>query len=414
MRESGRTPSSGAGRGLWGLAAALLSLGLTLGVPSGAWAQAQKAEVRNLGLSRLGDRTMVTVLLDRAVNPRLAPYLGQGRSQLVMEFPQTWAGKLPETLAGDEVLVKQVRNEISEAGVKVILEMFPERPYIWKREMTPLSGGRAMFRLTMWPDPQGASAKPPMAALPEPQPPLAPRAPEAAAPAPAQVPEPSPDDQAGEELPAATPVSPAPAPATPPSGPFAELYSLAPQARGLWDYLRGDGWSVDQAQHYDKPGSRSSRSFYLTNSRYPGMRVRVAHVPSKAPGTPAISIVDLAMDNLTGRATDEYRKLRQWDFGKIKGKYEDIGDFFDDALKPLRVELRQKCQSLAQRYAAVIKGFLGQAAPGQPQLGDKAISLINKKVSPRFEGVQYTLSERPLVILNLVDFLYIRVYFLSR
>jgi hypothetical protein len=78
------------------------------------------------------------------------------------------------------------------------------------------------------------------------------------------------------------------------------------------------------------------------------------------------------------------------------------------------VEIRQKCQTLAQRYSSVIKGFLGQAAPQKPQLGDKAMSLINKKVSPRFEGVQYTLSEKPLVILNLVDFLYIRVYFLSR
>jgi hypothetical protein len=135
------------------------------GVPSGARAQAQKTEVRNLGISRLGERTMVTVLLDRAADPRVSPYMGQGRSQLIVEFPQAWAGKLPDTLAGDEVLVKQVRNEVSEAGVKIILEMFPERPYIWKREMTPLSGGRAMFRLTCGPirrpRPQG---RPPPAA----------------------------------------------------------------------------------------------------------------------------------------------------------------------------------------------------------------------------------------------------------
>jgi hypothetical protein len=416
MRESGGRPAAAVGRNFWGWAAAavlILGLGLTLGVPSGARAQAQPAEVRNLGISRLGERTMVTVLLDRPATPRVAPYLGQGRSQLIMEFPQSWAGKLPETIAGDEVLVKQIRSEVSEAGVKIILEMFPERPYIWKRQMTPLSGGRAMFRLTLWADPEAAAPGPPTA-LPPPTPPLAPRAPEAAAPAPAPDLEASPGEQAGEEEPPpATPVPPAPAPAAPPSGPFAELYSLVPQARGLWDYLRGEGWIVAQAQSYDKPGTRSSRSFHLTNPRYLEMKVRVAHLPPNAPGTPGISIVDLSMDNLTGKAADEYRKLRQWNFGKIKTKYEDIGDFFDEALKPLRVEIRQKCQTLARRHAEVIKGFLGQAAPRKPQLGDKAISLIGKKISPRFEGVQYTLSENPLVILNLVDFLYIRVYFLN-
>lgn len=417
MKKPGRTPPAPADRGFrrWAAGVVLmLGVACAVGIPLGVWAQAQKVEVRNLGISRLGERTMVTILLDRAATPRVAPYTGKDRSQLVVDFPQAWAGKLPDNLAGDDVLVKQVRNEVSEAGVKIIVELFPDRPYIWKREMTPLSGGRAMYRLTLRADPAGASAKPPRSALPATPPPLAPRDSATAAPAPPPAPGPEATGAGGEELTPATPVPPAPAPATPPSGPFAELYSLAPQARGLWDYLRGEGWSMAQVQNYDRPGTRSSRSFHLTNARYPEMRVRVAHVPSNAPGTPNINIVDLSMDKLTGKAVDEYRKLRQWDFGKIKSKYEDIGDFFDDALKPLRVEIRQKCQSLAQRHASVVKGFLGQAAPQKPQLGDKALSLINKKVSPRFEGVQYTLSENPLVILNLVDFLYIRVYFLGR
>ena len=34
-------------------------------------------------------------------------------------------------------------------------------------------------------------------------------------------------------------------------------------------------------------------------------------------------------------------------------------------------------------------------------------------MNPRFEGVQFTVSENPLVILNLVDFLYVKVYFLE-
>jgi hypothetical protein len=38
---------------------------------------------------------------------------------------------------------------------------------------------------------------------------------------------------------------------------------------------------------------------------------------------------------------------------------------------------------------------------------------VNEKVNQRFEGVQYTLSENPLVILNMVDFLYLKVFFLE-
>ena len=144
------------------------------------------------------------------------------------------------------------------------------------------------------------------------------------------------------------------------------------------------------------------------------MVVRVASLPSSGPGVPNINIVDLSMDKLGGKTTDDYQKLRQWNFGQIKAKYEDIGDFFEDALKPLRVQLRQKCQDLAQRHAQFISGYLRQAVPQNPRLGDEAITLIKKKVSPRFEGAQYTLSEKPLVILNLVDFLNIRVYYLGK
>ena len=38
---------------------------------------------------------------------------------------------------------------------------------------------------------------------------------------------------------------------------------------------------------------------------------------------------------------------------------------------------------------------------------------VRAKVSPRFEGVQFTVSENPLVILNLVDFLGVKVYYLE-
>jgi hypothetical protein len=199
----------------------------------------------------------------------------------------------------------------------------------------------------------------------------------------------------------------------PPTGEFVEIYQLVPQARGLWDFLRAEGFTVSKAQKYDTPAKEDTRSFILTSSRYPEMRVRLANLPSSG-GAPSINIVDLTMENLGGKAADDYRNLRRWSFSQIKAKYEDIGDFFEDALKPLRVQIRQKCQDLAQRHSQFIANFLRQAVPQKPGLGDEAITLMRKKVSPRFEGVQYTMSENPLVILNLVDFTYIRVYYLGR
>jgi hypothetical protein len=417
MRKPRRIPSVSRGRCLWRQAlGSLLILGVCFvtGTPSQALAIARKAEVRNLGLSRLGERTTLTVLLDRIANPRISPYLGKGRSQLIIDFPQAGAGKLPETLVGDEVLVKQVRSEVSEDGVKIILEMFADRPYIYKREMSPLSGGGAMLRVTMWADPRAPAPARPPAALPAPGEPLAPRAPEPQVLPPEQIP----SSGRSEPPPAVTPAPQEPvvppAVSAAPTGTFAELYQLMPQAKDLWDFLRGEGWTVAKAQSYNSPGTRASRGFSLTNDRYPELKVRIAHLPPTSSGSPSISIVDLSMENLSGRTPNEYRNLRQWNFAKIKTKYEDIGDFFDDALKPLRVDIRKECQSLARRHAQFITNFLGKAVPQNPKLANEALTLIQKKVSPRFEGVQYTLSENPLIILNLVDFLFIRVYFIGR
>ena len=189
---------------------------------------------------------------------------------------------------------------------------------------------------------------------------------------------------------------------------------MVPQARGLWDFLRRDGWTVAKAQSFESPGKKTGRSFNLSNSRYPDMYVRVAHLLSAGPGVPNINIVDLTMDNLSGYAADKYRKLQNWKFSQIKSKYEDIGDFFEDALKPLRVDIRRDCQMLAHRRAQFITEYVNQAVPQKPGLGGQVMTLINKKISPRFEGVQYTLSDNPLTILNLVDFTYIRVYYLGK
>uniref|UniRef100_A0A7V6DP57 AMIN domain-containing protein n=1 Tax=Desulfobacca acetoxidans TaxID=60893 RepID=A0A7V6DP57_9BACT len=381
----------------------LLGLSLVLGMPLSALALPQSVEVRNLGISRVGERTMLTVILNQAANPQLSPYTGADRSQLVIDFPQAQAAALPATLAGDETLVKSVKTEVSPAGVKIILEMVPNRPYIMSREITPLKGKLAMFRLNLRAD-TTAAAQPPEPYYPSTSPapssrqvPVAPPEPQAAPPAPYYPPSPSPE-----------------AGSVPATGEFAELYQLVPQARGLWDFLRQDGWTVARSQNFASPGQKTSRSFSLTNPRYPEMRVRVAHLVSAGPGVPDINIIDLSMDGLSGVSEEKYRQLQKWSFSQIRSKFEDIGDFFEDALKPLREDIRRDCQRLARRHAQFITDYVRRAVPARPGLAEQAMSLINRKVNTRFEGVQDTLSDNPLTILNLVDFTYIRVYYLGR
>jgi lipoprotein-anchoring transpeptidase ErfK/SrfK len=149
----------------------ILGIGFTWGFPSPTMAAPPSVEVRNLGISRVGERTMVTVILNQAANPRVTPFTGANRSQVVIEFPQAQAAKLPETQAGDESLVKSVKTEVSATGVKIIVEMFSDRPYLMSREILPLSKGLAMFRLGLRFDPNAVPAKEaPLAGYPPPPP----------------------------------------------------------------------------------------------------------------------------------------------------------------------------------------------------------------------------------------------------
>ena len=132
--------------------------------------------------------------------------------------------------------------------------------------------------------------------------------------------------------------------------------------------LETDGWTVSESHNYDRPGQRFSRDFVLANRKYPELAVKIAYLPANAPNTPNIGIISLSTDNLSGEAATQYRQLRQWNFAKIKKEYEDIGDFFDEALKPLRVKLREETKALALRDAPVFENFVKQASPG-PQGG---------------------------------------------
>jgi hypothetical protein len=377
-----------------------------------AWGATGAVEVRRLGLSKVGQNTLLTVVLDRAASPLVSTRNQGGKPQLVVDFPQARAGQLPSHLEGDESLVQQVVTESTSArgGVRIILDLYPQRPYVYWQKSRPGAAGQTFFILGLNPD---LKAQPVQAQIATPP-----------APAPA-APMPGPGEQVQREIPPEPPTTPEPTEpgrsdygsqvpqgnVTP--GSFADLRTLMPKAANLFQGLETDGWRVSEARRYDRPGTRFSRDFIITNSRYPELSVKVAYLPANVPNTPNISIIMLTTDNLKSETASEYQSLRQWSFAKIKTKYEDIGDFFEDALKPLRVKLRQETQALALRDASVFQNFLKLSSPSDPEVIDKVMKHIKEKVSPRFEGVQYTVSERPLIFLNMVDFLYIKVYYVD-
>lgn len=375
-----------------------------LGLAAAAWARSGPAEVRRLGLSRVGENTMLTVILSRAVDPRVSTRTVDGHPQLVVEFPGARAGRLPASLAGDNLLVEQVLTETSPAGgVRIILALFPEQPYNFWRQRRPAAGGQSLFILGLRPDPSAPQRRQEQAREPEPPEPEPPEQPEAMTGQEPEPPPPPPEDYGFKEE------SGAPAP----PGTFAELQRLIPKASGLFQGLEKDGWVISESRTYDRPGQRFSRDYVLTHQQYPELAVKVANLPGSTPLMPSINIVVLTTDQLRGEAAAEYRSLRQWSFAKIRQKYEDIGDFFDDALKPLRIKLRQETQNVVLRNSRVFQTFLQRACPQQPQLSQKFIEHAKEKINKRFEGVQYTLSENPLVIMNMVDFLYVKVFFLE-
>jgi hypothetical protein len=398
-------------RGLVGLLLFLLCLGW---LPLEGWAADQQVEVRRLGLSRVEDQTLLTVVLSRSAEPRLNVVQTPGRPQLLVDFPGARAGSLPTRLEGDDLLVQDVSTAATPAGVRITLDLYPGQPYNYWRRSQVGTGGQRLFIL-------GLKAEGSARSLAELQPPGPSRSESLPLPSPSSPPPPAAGKPGWEpSQPAPRPAEPAPQESRPaaPSGnavpgSFAELQQLLPSARGLLQSLETNGWTVSESHTYDSPGQRFSRDFVLVHPRYPELSVKIVYLPASSPGTPNIGIVSLTTDNLRGEEAAKYQELRQWNFARIKRDYEDIGDFFEDALKPLRVKLREETKTLVLRDAVVFQTFVRAAAPGSPQLSDQIMAHVKEKVSPRFEGVQYTISENPLIILNQVDFLYVKVFFLD-
>ena len=384
---------------------ALVLTTLALGVlVSYSWGAVGGLVIRSLGLSRTGDTTMLMVMLNQPADARVTAVSTGGKPQLILDFFQGQAERLPSQLAGDHHLVETVRTEVSPVtkSVRIFLDLYPDRPYSYLRQSRSLGSGQYAFLLGL--KTEGKVAEAPKAPpAPAPAPP--------AAPAPAVASEGRQPWRAEAPLRHYTPAEPGSSPSLSPR--FAEVGRLLPKAASLLHYLETEGWVIRDTEDFDRPGQRVTRGFYLESPKYPEMLIKIAQLPASAPGAPNIGIATLSMERLKSPTADEYRQLRKWSFSQIKQKYEDIGDFFDEALKPLRLKLRQECQQLAQRHAPFLKQYLAQAFPGNPQVAEEAMKHIQQKINPRFEGVQYTISENPLGILNLVDFLFVRVYYLE-
>jgi hypothetical protein len=380
--------------GGWVLTALGVLVLLAAGGPAGA--RSGPTEVRRLGVSRTGDTTLLTVLLSAPAEARITPKTEGGKAVLVVEFPRAQGVRLSPRLGGDDLLVQAVQTETTAAGVRITLEIAPNRTYTYWKKTKTLGSGQVAYLVGLKGEAGSAAPPPPTQAQMLP-------------PATAQPSGGEPEQQYSqnrEEYPVRGGASAS-------GGRLGELKSLIPRAQPLWQFLEAGGWNVSQTQNYDRPGQRYTKGFYLTNSQYPEAVIKVAFLPANTPGAPNIGMVTLAFDKLTGPTADKYRQLRQMNFSQIRGKYEDIGDFFDDALKPLRVELRKQCQALANRWASFLQGYLKAASPNNPKVPEQAMAHIREKVNIRFEGVQHTISEDPLMLLNLVDFLYIRSYYLS-
>jgi hypothetical protein len=99
----------------------------------------QRPEVRRLGLSRVGENTLLTLVLDRNADAKISTRMVSGKPQLVVDLPQARAGRLPSRLEGDEILVDQVltENVPPGGGVRIVLDLYPDQPYVYWRQTRP-------------------------------------------------------------------------------------------------------------------------------------------------------------------------------------------------------------------------------------------------------------------------------------
>jgi hypothetical protein len=339
--------------------------------------------------------------------------------QLFIDFPKARVANVPMTQTGDQQLVKQVRTVSLPGGdgVRIILDLMPGKPYTFWRTSRPGPKGGYHFLVGIKPEGRGSEA-PAAGAVPERRGPSAP--PEPAQPTPpvrTYAPEREYTPPAAEERSTYGDSSRTSGTGSeyqrPTSGPMSEIYQLMPDAGPALAFLEQKGWSVqkDTAGRSSNPGAQK---FLLASAQYPNLSVTIEHIPTRAAGSPGINIIALSTDKLVDSDADRYRQMTRWEMQTIKKHYEDIGDYYDDGLKPLRIRLRERSKAMVLRDYEFFQKFLKAAVPQKPELPEKIKKHVQEKVNKRLEGAQYTESENPLVIFDMVDFYTLKVYFIGR
>lgn len=397
------------------LALALSCLAL---VPWPALAQSDHLIISRLGLSQAQGTTFLTMILSRPAQPAIQPVVDPQTPQLIIDFPQARVFDVPLVQAGDEQLVKQVRTMAIPGGdgVRIVAELVPGRPYtFWRSSRTAPRGGY-QFVLGIRPDaaagpapqPPSETARvaPPRTAAPA----LAPSPPPARTyePEPTPSPRPSPEPQVAERSRTAEYDY-----RRPTAGTMAEIANLMPTAGPVLEFLERQGWTA-QRDSAGRKGSPGSQRFILSNGSHPELSIAAEHVPTKAGSNPGINIIAVYTDKLADPDADKYRQMVRWDLATIKKHFEDIGDYYDDDLKPLRIRLRERTKAVFLREFDFLQQFLAAAVPQKPELAAQIKKHLDEKVNKRLEGAQYTESASPLVIFDMTDFYTLRVYFLGR
>lgn len=378
-----------------------------------AYGQSQGLIISRVGLSQAQGTTFLTMILSRAEQPRIQPVVDRQNPQLLIDFPGAKVFDVPVVQAGDQQLVKQVRTAAlpGEGGVRIILDLVPGKPYTFWRSSREGTKGGYQFMIGIRPDAAGGQDYAPGL--------VTSRGPGSGSPAPsrtevAPTPPPAPATVEPARQPEASAVPQGEADTRrPSSSSLGEIYQLMPAAGPVLELLERKGWSV-QKNSGGRNGAPGGRKFFLVSDNFPNLSVTAEHIPGRGAGTPAINIMSLSTDRMVDSDADKYRQKLKWDMATIKKHYEDIGDYYDDGLKPFRIRIRERSKGVVLRDFEFFKEFIEAAVPQKPGLADQIKKHIDEKPNKRLEGAQYTESENPLVILDMVDFYTLRVYFLGR
>lgn len=373
-----------------------------------SYGQSNSLIISQVGLSQAQGTTYLTMILNQADQPKITPVADSQAPQLLIDFPKARSSSVPVTQAGDQQLVKKVRTTALPGGngVRIILDLVPGRPYSYWRTSRAGAKGGYQYMVGIKPDSPVSETYASRSTAPtttqetsEAPTPARTYTSERESTSPTEEGRSSYGDSSSSEY------------RSPTSGELGEIARLMPAAGPALGYMEQEGWRV-QKNSTGRGGL--GQKFILASSRYPNLTAKIEHFPTKATGSPGINMIALSTDNLQDSDADKYREMLRWDMAKIKSRYEDIGDYYDDGLKPYRVRLRERSKAVVLRDYEFYQKFLEVAVPQKPELSEKIKKHVLERANKRLEGAQYTESENPLVIMDMVDFYTLRVYYIGR